>query len=312
MKITIYNQIKRFLKMSKFFNLLVLFLLLFSIGAPPVNAYWLENKAEHFTMHGEREQAPPSSRKGIFTVQDNFNLFTRQDNSSPILLPDSDYFIAADSINTNLPIFGIFSHPVKPAGDPIANLIYANLKLKKLVDDYTALQEKAQKLLSSSYSHIPRTTMQFTTSIPIHRELKQLSTRLSTVDSSELTSAVAQTPTSAVSPQSSKSIITLHTIGRRHSNRQQSTQIATNTMLKTNRTYYSNGNNHVNQNHTQQTIPSEERNNNNSYSDSAESTMRTILEFPFKVFQYILTHTISSLFIFLLTVIIIKSIFGSR
>lgn len=298
--------------MSKILNLTALFLLFLSAWVPPGNAYWLENKPEPFTMHGEREQAPPSSRKGIFTVQDNFNLFTRQDNSSPILLPDSDYFIAADSINANLPVFGIFSHPTKPAGDPIANLIYANLKLKKLIGDYAALQEKAQKLLSSSYSHIPPTTMHFTASIPINQELKQLSTRLSTVNPSGLTSGAAQTPTSAASPQSSKSIVTLYTIGRRHSNRQQSSQIATNTLLKTNRTYYANGNNHANQNHTQQTIPPEEKNNNNSYSDSAESTMRTILEFPFKVFQYILTHKISSLFIFFFTVMIIKSIFGSR
>ncbi len=297
--------------MMKLFIRPALFLLFLSILATTCNAYWLESQPEPFTMHGEREQAPPSSRKGIFTVQDNFNLFTLQDEGRPILLSASDYFIAADVINANLPVFGIFSHPVKMTGDPIASLIYANLKLKKLIDDYKILQKKAQKLLSSSYSHIPAVKMQFSASIPIHQELQQLSTKLFTIKPSGLPSKTAPNQSPVTPSPSDKLIVTLHNIGTRHENRQQPTRMAVNNAIKTSRTY-STSNNRANHNHTSPSTPPKEAQDHNSYSASTESTIQTIMEIPLKICQYILDHKFTSLLIFFFTVMIIKSILGTN
>lgn len=106
-------------------------------------------------MHGEREEAPPSNKRGVFTIQDHFNLFARQDGTSPILLPYSDSFVPADIINSNLPIYSIFGHPRNIEEDLIANLLYANLKIKKILEEYAKVQERAQKLLSFQSPTIP-------------------------------------------------------------------------------------------------------------------------------------------------------------
>lgn len=151
------NPASSYFKMIQKLFLLTLF---FLTMAQTANAYWLESKPEPFTMQGEREKAPPSKNKGLFTVQDNFNLFTRKDGTSPILLPYSDYFVPADIIDINLPIYGIFSHPAQPAKDPLANLLYANLRMKKLLEEYTAIQTNARELLGYNLSepsdlHVP-------------------------------------------------------------------------------------------------------------------------------------------------------------
>jgi len=104
---------------------LVLILLLLTLPQT-AKAYWLENEPEPFSLR-EREHAPPTKGKMLFAVQDNFKLFTDEIDSGPMLLPHSDYFVPADIIDINLPLFGIFSHPAKSIEDPIANLLYANL-----------------------------------------------------------------------------------------------------------------------------------------------------------------------------------------
>ena len=142
----IYHQIT-----CKLFFLTLLLLVM----AHPAQAYYLTQSPEPFTMPGERENAPSSDKKGVFTVQDNFNLFTKNDGTSPILLPHSDYFIAADIIDINLPIFGIFSHPAQPAKDPLANLLYANLKIKQLLEEFEAIQASARDLLGKNIPHSP-------------------------------------------------------------------------------------------------------------------------------------------------------------
>ncbi|RJQ23920.1 hypothetical protein C4565_10590 [Candidatus Parcubacteria bacterium] len=146
--------------MSHQLTKLILIPLLLLTMAQTANAYWLESKPEPFTMQGERENAPPSNQKGLFTVQDNFNIYTKDDGASPILLPYSDYFVPADIIDINLPIYGIFSHPAQPAKDPLANLLYANLRIKKLLEEYAAIQTRAREIIGYSLAeptnlHVP-------------------------------------------------------------------------------------------------------------------------------------------------------------
>jgi hypothetical protein len=172
--------------------ILLLFPIFVLAAAFPGKAYWLESKPKPFTMHGVRETAPPSkTKKGVLTLQDNFNLFTRQDDNSPFLLPYSDYFVPADIINTNLPIFGIFSQPTKPTGDPIVSLIYANLKLKKLLEDYTELQEKAKELLNNQYSAFTSGKMKTIETISVNQKLHQLSIKLPTINTNEVSPEIS-------------------------------------------------------------------------------------------------------------------------
>ncbi|RJQ24535.1 hypothetical protein C4565_09525 [Candidatus Parcubacteria bacterium] len=144
-------------QLTKFLILALLFLTL----PQPAHSYWLENKLEPFSLR-ERQNAPPSKEKNYFTIQDNFELFLNDTDAVPLLLPNTDYFVPADIIDINLPLFGIFSHPTTPAEDPFANMLYANLKLKKILEEYAAIQKSAQKLLDREFTYTNQSTKQTT------------------------------------------------------------------------------------------------------------------------------------------------------
>lgn len=133
------------------------------------HAYWLDEDHATSTINDLREYAPPSDKKDIFTVPFYDGSSNKMDDSTPILLPHSDYFIPADIINANLPIFGLFSHPAPPAKDPLANLLYANLKLKKLLEEYAATQQSAIEYLGQHTS----SPGQFQALLPQQKQLPQ-------------------------------------------------------------------------------------------------------------------------------------------
>lgn len=297
--------------MSRIFFILSFILFITLSGFIPADAYWLNPpEPEPFTMHGAREIAPPSAKKGIFTVQDNFNLFTRQDGSTPILLPHSDYFVGADIINANIPIFGLFSHPVKPAEDPIANLIYADVKLKKLLDDYAKLQEKARRLLSNQYSSIPDGKMRTTEIIPITQELSRLTARLGTINTTRMTLPATapgkQSQSTATTPNGNQPLISLHRATSTRQNNQGQTLITSrNTFTQSNHSY---------SNHTssQATTPAAKEAQDNSSSYSGNLTIPWFIDLPNKIFHYFISNKFEALFISFFVLFIISVIFGSR
>lgn len=130
---------------------LLIFILFLLAMASSANGYWLENEPEPFSLR-EREHAPPSKEKIFFTIQDNFELFSDIVEHPPHLLPYSDYFIPADIIDANVPIFSLFSHSPLPAKDPLVNLLYANLRVKKLLEEYAEVQQRAKDLLGNERS----------------------------------------------------------------------------------------------------------------------------------------------------------------
>lgn len=299
--------------MPRAFIILLLFSALFLSLFSPASAYWLENKPEPFTIHGARETAPPSTKKGIFTVQDNLSLFTRQDGTSPIILPHSDFFIAADIINANLPISGIFSHPAKPAGNPIANLIYANLKLKKLVEEYTSLQEKARKLLNHQYSDIPASKMQTLYTVPIYQELNQLRTKVATINTNELAYQSSQDNTSSSNFEVGKSVVSLQYLKRRQEMQYQGTKLALHHSLTTKQPYSTSRIKKLsNRSQGRQSAPLEKTANNNSFSGSREITIPLILNLPSIMLKYFLTHKVETLIISFIILMFVSAIFGSR
>jgi len=284
--------------------------LLFMVA--PAKAYWLDPpKPEPFTMHGARETAPPSNRKGLFTVQDNFNLFTKEDGNTPILLPHSDYFVAADIINANLPILGIFSQPMKSTGDPISNLIYADLKLKKLVEQYSKLQEKANNLLHNQHSILYDETIENIKPTNINLELRRLSTKLSTVNTGEINAH--DSVTTAISSNEYNSLaITLHQLKMRQERQREAAKLAFNASPNINQPTVTGIKGQTNSKKPGPTAPSISANHGRSFSNSGKATIPFIIMLPFKLFNYTLTHKLESLLIGFFIVIFIGIIFGPR
>ena len=163
-------------------HIIIQLLIALLIITSSANAYWVETKPAPRTIPSIRETAPKSSPKGFFTIQDNFNIFSSEDYNKHIILPHSNYFIPADIINMNIPIFSMFTQPTKTTNDPIANLLYANLKIKTLLEDYIRLKEKAKKYLDFRYEALSSGKMKIPDNFYAHREHNQLSTRLSTIN----------------------------------------------------------------------------------------------------------------------------------
>lgn len=65
----------------------------------------------------------------------------------PPLKHQSKRFVPADMIPVNQPVHMVFRRPVDPANE-VANSLYANLKEKRLVEEYADLQRRAQELLA--------------------------------------------------------------------------------------------------------------------------------------------------------------------
>lgn len=307
------------LMLQKVFLLTLLLLTM----AQTAHAFWLESKPEPFSLR-EREHAPPSEGKMFFTIQDNFELFTDKIDSAPLLLPNSDYFVPADVIDINIPLFGIFSHPVKPAEDPIANLLYANLKIKKLLEEYTEIQKRAAELLQDESIISPEGKMLVTDNesaaalkenkeeeSSIYEKLHQKLISLSTSNLNEVNTLDAeQNNNSQASPVQStlltfrhlqkKTESPLQTTKLNRYNSPESGKIATAGNPAQPPSKYS----------QQQAQVGSKPDRNNNY--SSEITLPWLLELPFKIFNYLLSHKIQALFIGLFGLMIINVIFGSR
>jgi hypothetical protein len=111
----------------------------------------LERKPETFRLL-ERKANFESFKYSILTLQDNFSVFTDNIGDDPLLLPYSKHFVAADIVDIGVPLLVLFNKPVKEGNDIIANLLYANIKLKMLLEEYINLQKKAKMLLANSYT----------------------------------------------------------------------------------------------------------------------------------------------------------------
>jgi hypothetical protein len=307
-------------------KLLVLTILLLTLPQT-ANAYWLESEPEPFSLR-EREHAPPTKGEMFFTIQDNFELFTDKIEPGPMLLPHSDYFVPADIIDINLPLFGIFSHPAKSAEDPIANLLYANLKIKKILDEYNEIQERAQKLLQDDSGNLSIGKMQVNANeensgnlakddkekkLSIYKELHQKLISLSTANLSDAPDPVA-TPDGAPEIQTAQAPVSvfsflhlqkqtegpLKTAKLTSYNSTESGKIATSENPAQTTSKYS----------QQQAQETSQQNQHSKY--SGETSLPWLLDLPFKIFSYFLAHKIQALFILFFGLMIINILFGSR
>jgi hypothetical protein len=302
-------------------KLLLLTLLLLAM-AQTANAYWLESKPEPFSLR-EREHAPPTKGEMFFTIQDNFKLFTDKIESGPLLLPHSDYFVPADVIDINFPLFGILSHPTKPAEDPIANLLYANLKIKKLLDEYNEIQERAAKLLEGESKNFPPGKIQVNTDKPtdqpqaeekdkisIYRELHKKLTKLSTSNFNDLASVASANENNPTATGTPNPLLSSLHLQKKAENPLQSTRLSTYTPPGTGKISTPGSRYQALPDYSEQSEQASNQDQSNQY--SRKITLPWLVDLPFKIFNYFLVHKIQALFMILIGLLIINIIFGSR
>jgi len=304
-----------------FQKLLLLIFLLLTI-TQNANAYWLESTTEPFSLR-EREHAPPAEGKMFFTIQDNFELFTDKIDSAPLLLPHSDYFVPADIIDINLPLFGIFSHPAKPVEDPIANLLYANLKIKKILDEYAEIQKRAAELLQDQSTNFPEGKMLVTDDesaenlkgnkekdSSIYEKLLQKLISLSASNLSEVDTRDAEQKNNSQSSPVQATLLSFQHLQKKTKSPLQAAQLNSNISQGTGKIAAADYQSQPSSQYSQQSASTRTQDQSNPY--AGEITLPWVLELPFKLFNYLLSHKIQALFITLFGLMIINIIFGSR
>jgi hypothetical protein len=307
--------------MSHQLTKLILILLLLTLPQT-AKAYWLENEPEPFSLR-EREHAPPTEGKMFFTIQDNFELFTDKIDPGPMLLPHSDYFVPADVIDINLPLFGIFSHPTKTAEDPIANLLYANLKVKKILDEYAEIQKRAAELLQDESINYPEGKMLVNDDESaenlkknkeednsIYEKLHQKLIGLSTSNLNEVNTREAEHENDSQPPSVQVTLLSFQHLQKKTKNPLQTAKSSSNDSSEIAKMAPTGNHSQKPSTYAQQSSPARMQEQNNQY--SGEITLPWILELPFKIFNYLLSHKIQALFIGLFGLMIINVIFGSR
>jgi hypothetical protein len=291
-------------------KLLLLTFLLLTI-TQTANAYWLESTPEPFSLR-EREHALPSKEKMFFTIQDNFAFFTEGGATAPLLLPNTDYFVPADIVPINIPVFGTFSHPAEQLADPLANILYANLKIKKLLAEYADIQKRAQLLLDEEPAAFPSEKMYAAQPFSVEQNLEQIYFSLSSVDETLITETEndQKSKESTDDTEKKESLLAFHHLNQKISGQQIPSgnsaaasekigKVETQAIANQSDTTYSNK-------FAPSTVPSQ----SGTYQDSI--TLPWILELPFKIFSYLLEHKITALVIGFLSLMLFNFIFGSR
>ena len=299
--------------MLRLLTSITLFIALLTTSVSTSQAYWLDNpKPAPFTMPGERENAPPSDQTGILTVQDNFNLFTKQDGTSPILLPHSDYFVPADIININIPLFSIFSHPPQQAGEPIANLLYANLKIKKLLEEYAEIQERAKELLNTKPANLPLGKIQTAGELSIQQKLETKQALLPTLKAEGIIHTFQTSGENGASPKTTTAIFSLQQLQKTIENQQQLAKFNANNTPQIGKMATSTLQNAIKISPSPETKTQQAPTKSRRSSDIGAIELPFILELPFKIFDYLMSHKIQALIMGFMTLMFINIIFGSR
>ncbi|WP_207681553.1 hypothetical protein [Desulfonema magnum] len=110
-----------------------------------------EDKAQDLrgfeNLGGLYSKISENKEKNTFVLYDNFNHVLPKQRQETIIFPYSDKFVPADLIEFNLPVYAVFHHS-ETFENPVTKLLYANLKLKKLLEEYSDLQRRVNALLS--------------------------------------------------------------------------------------------------------------------------------------------------------------------
>jgi hypothetical protein len=120
-------------------------LLWFCVLTPDACFSYPHKPEKDFFFVQERSQLvwPEGDRK--FALYDNFSYPLEPNSQLPFITPYTKEFVPADIIPANLPVNDFFRKNLM-VEDQIANLLYANLRMKKLLEEYYQVQESAYAL----------------------------------------------------------------------------------------------------------------------------------------------------------------------
>ena len=128
----------------------LLFFPIYILGSVQCYGYFsVEPKGNEEVYEKLRTSVQWEKGRKVFAVYDNFNHPFPQNSQEPLLFPASDKFIPSDLIDINIPVYNVLRHPIN-LDYSISDLLYANLKLKIMQDEYAELQKRAHELKSSS------------------------------------------------------------------------------------------------------------------------------------------------------------------
>lgn len=118
----------------------------FSVSGSSALAYYHVPGTPEATFECAKQQGQSPSTADAFAVYDHRATSSSDTESPPCLQSPSSQFVPADTISANPPIHLAPRRPIL-ADNELTNLFYANLKFKRLVDEYGSLQQRARKLM---------------------------------------------------------------------------------------------------------------------------------------------------------------------
>jgi hypothetical protein len=114
---------------------------------PAAHAYYdIPEHPPTIFKQGERQISSPEG-KGTFVFYEHTDPAVSGRGRTSPLTHFSNRFVPADTIPANQPIHMVPRRPIDPANE-VANSLYANLKLKRLLEEYAALQTHAHAVLA--------------------------------------------------------------------------------------------------------------------------------------------------------------------
>ncbi len=132
--------------MHKFSNLVIIFIVFYHSSAAaffsPPAALRQQSYVENITNHNFTEYAPRTNQHQILIKT---NIIKPSSASKAIV---NDIVPAADIIDLDFPVYNALQNYLTPK-DSIEHMLYANLRLKNILDNYLAIQKSAKDLLAN-------------------------------------------------------------------------------------------------------------------------------------------------------------------
>ncbi len=108
-------------------------------------SYQVTDYGKNICFHRERDYDELSKYRGGLAIYDNLGGETKL-RSGPIVRSILENFVSAEIIKCDIPIRIGLHYSVNPEND-LANLLYADLKLRKLYEAYQTLQKRTAEIL---------------------------------------------------------------------------------------------------------------------------------------------------------------------
>ena len=296
-------------KLRQKFPLFFLFALFFLVHLPLAEAFYQQTRTKPFSFFTEHTIPLTESNPACFTVLIPSQRLAPQ--QAQFLYPCSKNYINDMDIDSARQLTGISHRPVSSENDPVANLLYANLRIKKILDDYRKIQTRARELFGQ-----PQTRQQLTEkkSPSTSKSRKMPSIFMATTKINQELSSLPLPPQDHSSTNGEqKNIHTLYTLNKQW---QQLNRVKIDNPLAKREKISSQL---LVQNLLNKTTPKETTAKNKTsvparrtVTDPSDIDMPWLVSLPFKLIDYIIHHKITAAIIVFIVLGVFNLLFGSR